>query len=82
MRGTPLLAVEDLDVAYGDFQVLWGAAMQVGEGEIVAVLGPNGAGKSRFFFKLSFQTITCSFAKFHAAAGKLCKIIATYKFIA
>jgi len=42
----PLLAVEDLDVAYGDFQVLWQAALHVGEGEIVAVLGPNGAGKS------------------------------------
>ena len=42
----PLLAVEDLDVAYGDFQVLWQAAMHVGDGEIVAVLGPNGAGKS------------------------------------
>jgi branched-chain amino acid transport system ATP-binding protein len=43
---TDLLSVEDLDVAYGDFQVLWQAAMHVGEGEIVAVLGPNGAGKS------------------------------------
>ena len=43
---TPLLAVEDLDVAYGDFQVLWQALMHVNEGEIVAVLGPNGAGKS------------------------------------
>lgn len=42
----PLLAVEGLDVAYGDFQVLWQAAMHVGPGEIVAVLGPNGAGKS------------------------------------
>jgi branched-chain amino acid transport system ATP-binding protein len=42
----PLLAVEDLDVAYGDFQVLWEAAMHVGDGEIVTVLGPNGAGKS------------------------------------
>jgi branched-chain amino acid transport system ATP-binding protein len=42
----PLLAVEGLDVAYGDFQVLWEAAMHVGDGEIVAVLGPNGAGKS------------------------------------
>jgi len=41
-----MLAVEDLDVAYGDFQVLWQAAMRVDEGEIVAVLGPNGAGKS------------------------------------
>ncbi len=41
-----LLAVEDLDVAYSDFQVLWQAAIHVGDGEIVAVLGPNGAGKS------------------------------------
>jgi branched-chain amino acid transport system ATP-binding protein len=41
-----LLEVEHLDVAYGDFQVLWQAALRVGEGEIVAVLGPNGAGKS------------------------------------
>jgi branched-chain amino acid transport system ATP-binding protein len=53
MRGTPLLAVEDLDVAYGDFQVLWGAAMQVGEDEIVAVLGPNGAGKSTLLNTIS-----------------------------
>ncbi|HXJ80572.1 MAG TPA: ABC transporter ATP-binding protein [Candidatus Methylomirabilis sp.] len=42
----PLLAVDSLDVAYGDFQVLWEAAMHVGDREIVAVLGPNGAGKS------------------------------------
>ena len=37
----PLLSVEGLDVAYGDFQVLWQAAMHVGEGEIVAILGPS-----------------------------------------
>jgi branched-chain amino acid transport system ATP-binding protein len=42
----PLLAVEDLDVTYGEFQVLWQAAMRVEDGEIVALLGPNGAGKS------------------------------------
>jgi branched-chain amino acid transport system ATP-binding protein len=40
------LTVERLDVAYGDFQVLWEAELHVGAGEIVAVLGPNGAGKS------------------------------------
>ena len=40
------LAVEALDVAYGDFQVLWNAELQVNAGEIAAVLGPNGAGKS------------------------------------
>ena len=45
--------VEDLDVAYGDFQVLWQAAMHVGDGEIVAVLGPNGAGKSTLMNTIS-----------------------------
>jgi branched-chain amino acid transport system ATP-binding protein len=40
------LAVDALDVAYGDFQVLWNAELAVNAGEIVAVLGPNGAGKS------------------------------------
>jgi branched-chain amino acid transport system ATP-binding protein len=41
-----LLTVEALDVAYGEFQVLWGAELRVAQGEIVCVLGPNGAGKS------------------------------------
>ena len=40
------LTVEALDVAYGDFQVLWGAELAMAAGEIVALLGPNGAGKS------------------------------------
>jgi branched-chain amino acid transport system ATP-binding protein len=48
-----LLAVEKLDVAYGDFQVLWGAELHVGEGEIAAVLGPNGAGKSTLMNTIS-----------------------------
>jgi branched-chain amino acid transport system ATP-binding protein len=46
VNATPQLAVDSLDVAYGDFQVLWEASLRVGAGEIVAVLGPNGAGKS------------------------------------
>ena len=50
---TPLLAVEGLDVTYGDFQVLWQVAMQVRDGEIVAVLGPNGAGKSTLMNTIS-----------------------------
>ena len=52
-RAAPILAVEGLDVAYGDFQVLWQAAMHVGDGEIVAVLGPNGAGKSTLMNTIS-----------------------------
>ena len=50
---TDMLTVEGLDVAYGDFQVLWQAEMRVGAGEIVAVLGPNGAGKSTLLNTIS-----------------------------
>ncbi|HSE02920.1 MAG TPA: ABC transporter ATP-binding protein [Methylomirabilota bacterium] len=53
MSATPLLTVEDLDVTYGDFQVLWGAELRVGQGEIVTVLGPNGAGKSTLMNTIS-----------------------------
>ncbi len=48
-----MLRVEGLDVAYGDFQVLWEAALHVGEGEIVCLLGPNGAGKSTLMNTIS-----------------------------
>jgi branched-chain amino acid transport system ATP-binding protein len=48
-----VLRVEGLDVAYGDFQVLWEAALHVGEGEIVCLLGPNGAGKSTLMNTIS-----------------------------
>ncbi|MGH7304996.1 MAG: ABC transporter ATP-binding protein [Candidatus Rokuibacteriota bacterium] len=48
-----MLSVDGLDVAYGDFQALWGARMRVGEGEIVCVLGPNGAGKSTMMNTIS-----------------------------
>lgn len=46
MANTPILAIEGLNVLYGDYQVLWDVAMEVGDKEVVAVLGPNGSGKS------------------------------------
>lgn len=49
----PLLAVEKIDVAYGDFQVLWEADLRVETGEIVCVVGPNGAGKSTLMNTIS-----------------------------
>jgi len=41
-----MLSVRALEVAYGEFQVLWGVSLEVGAGEVVCLLGPNGAGKS------------------------------------
>jgi branched-chain amino acid transport system ATP-binding protein len=48
-----MLSAAGLDVAYGEFQVLWGAALRVDAGEIVCVLGPNGAGKSTLMNTIS-----------------------------
>ncbi|MEO6325491.1 MAG: ABC transporter ATP-binding protein [Thermoanaerobaculia bacterium] len=41
-----MLAVSNIDVSYGDVQVLWDLSFSVGKGEIVALIGANGAGKS------------------------------------
>ncbi len=42
----PLLEIRGLDAGYGRLQVLHGADLEVGDGELVALLGVNGAGKS------------------------------------
>lgn len=46
MANSPMLRVENLNVLYGDYQVLWDVSMTVRHNEIVAILGPNGSGKS------------------------------------
>ncbi|UDY37853.1 ATP-binding cassette domain-containing protein [Dermatobacter hominis] len=45
-RPEPLLRAGDVDVSYGQLQVLFGVDLDVHDGEVVALLGTNGAGKS------------------------------------
>jgi len=44
--GDVMLQVEEIDVFYGDVQVLYGLSFAVREGELVTILGSNGAGKT------------------------------------
>ncbi|MEM8756318.1 MAG: ATP-binding cassette domain-containing protein, partial [Planctomycetota bacterium] len=41
-----MLDVQGIEVFYGETQAVFGASLNVGNGEIVSLLGPNGAGKT------------------------------------
>jgi branched-chain amino acid transport system ATP-binding protein len=41
-----MLEVREVDAHYGDVQAVWGATLDVREGEVVTIIGPNGAGKT------------------------------------
>ncbi|MGE5258728.1 MAG: ATP-binding cassette domain-containing protein, partial [Hyphomicrobiales bacterium] len=48
-----MLSIENLQVAYGKVQALWGVSLTVAEGEIVALVGANGAGKTTLLKAIS-----------------------------
>jgi branched-chain amino acid transport system ATP-binding protein len=48
-----VLEVRDIDVFYGDVQVIWNVSFSVKQGEIVALIGANGAGKSTILKTIS-----------------------------
>ena len=48
-----MLQVNNIDVAYGDVQVLFGVSLDIQEGELVAVIGANGAGKTTLLKAIS-----------------------------
>jgi len=48
-----MLQVDNIDVAYGDVEVLHGVSLDIQEGELVAVIGANGAGKTTLLKTIS-----------------------------
>jgi len=46
MNDAPVLAVEDLQVFYGNVHALKGVTLRAFRGELCALVGPNGSGKS------------------------------------
>jgi branched-chain amino acid transport system ATP-binding protein len=48
-----MLEIQNLNVYYGEFQVLFNVSLRVSEGETVITVGPNGAGKSTLLKTIS-----------------------------
>ena len=48
-----MLEIKNIDVSYGDVQVIWNVSFEVSQGEIVALIGANGAGKSTILRTIS-----------------------------
>ncbi|TFE25579.1 amino acid ABC transporter ATP-binding protein [Cohnella luojiensis] len=54
-----MIFFREVDKHYGDFQVLKGINLQVGQGEVVVVVGPSGSGKSTLLRCINrLETIT------------------------
>jgi branched-chain amino acid transport system ATP-binding protein len=48
-----MLKATDVNVSYGDVQVLFGVTAEVREGQLVSIVGANAAGKSTFLRSIS-----------------------------
>ena len=49
----PFLELKNIEVFYGDVQVVFGLSLKVEEGEVVSIIGSNGAGKSTLLKTIS-----------------------------
>lgn len=49
-----MISVENVDVSYGNIQVLWDLSFSISENDgVVAIVGPNGAGKTTLLHVMS-----------------------------
>ena len=49
----PILSVEEVDLGYGNLQVVFGVTLHVEQGELVGLVGGNGSGKSTILRAIS-----------------------------
>ena len=79
---TPVLQIRNVDVSYGNLQVLFDVSFEVRRGEVLALLGTNGAGKStilravsglvmpdRGVIRMNGRTITLVDPQYRASMG-------------
>ena len=51
--GEPVFRMQDVDVYYGEFHVLWNISLAAEGGHVVSMIGSNGAGKSTLLNTIS-----------------------------
>ena len=61
----PLLEVDNINVSYGDVQVIYDLSLHVDKGEVVSIIGGNGAGKSTMLKTISgLMTVSAGSIRF------------------
>jgi ABC-type branched-subunit amino acid transport system ATPase component len=69
-----LLAVDNVELGYGQLSVCHGISIEINEGEIVALIGANGAGKSTTLRAIAGKTSRgCPRTSAHCSASRSCR---------